>query len=260
MWYRRITEIQEVDQPASQSARTVTTSEGAASQSAMTSPQRGRKAQDIGPILSQFKRVRLVTKRIKIRSPLITRVVNKVTECPTGISPVGTAGFNAGDTQLETLADGSSRPPTSGKKLDGNAARDEHCVSSPASRSVPSHMDQRTGSQGLRGEAIETDRWSIDHASANISISSDIINFPHENGRRYHAYKSGRYHFPNDDVESEREDMLHSMVVDLICGKKLHFAPLENPSGTIIDVGTGTGMWAIESRFPFTLLGSEGLV
>lgn len=52
---------------------------------------------------------------------------------------------------------------------------------------------------------------------------------------------------PNDEPEQEREDMKHAMVVNL-CGGKLHAAPLENPQ-RIIDVGTGTGIWALDSQF-----------
>ncbi len=40
--------------------------------------------------------------------------------------------------------------------------------------------------------------------------------------------------------------MKHAMIVNL-CGGRLHFSPLENPQH-IIDLGTGTGIWAIDSR------------
>ena len=67
-----------------------------------------------------------------------------------------------------------------------------------------------------------------------------------ENNRRYHKFQEGRYSFPNDDLEQEREDMKHAMVVNL-CNGRLHFAPLENPQN-ILDVGTGTGIWPIDSE------------
>jgi ribosomal protein RSM22 (predicted rRNA methylase) len=41
------------------------------------------------------------------------------------------------------------------------------------------------------------------------------------------------------------------MVVNL-CDGKLHFAPLRNPQ-RILDVGTGTGIWAIDSESPVPL-------
>ncbi|KAJ0310364.1 hypothetical protein COL516b_002164 [Colletotrichum fioriniae] len=79
---------------------------------------------------------------------------------------------------------------------------------------------------------------------ASTSLASHVRDYSFENRRRYHRYKEGQYHFPNDDDEQEREDMKHTMVVHL-CGGKLHSAPLENPQ-RIIDVGTGTGIWAID--------------
>ncbi|KAK2041695.1 S-adenosyl-L-methionine-dependent methyltransferase, partial [Colletotrichum somersetense] len=42
----------------------------------------------------------------------------------------------------------------------------------------------------------------------------------------------------------EREDMKHAMVVHL-CSGKLYNAPLKNPQ-RVIDVGTGTDIWAID--------------
>lgn len=81
---------------------------------------------------------------------------------------------------------------------------------------------------------------------ATTSISSSVRDYTFEANRRYHKFQEGRYQFPNDDSEQEREVMKHAMVVNL-CGGKLHFAPLENPQ-KIIDLGTGTGVWAIDSE------------
>jgi hypothetical protein len=36
------------------------------------------------------------------------------------------------------------------------------------------------------------------------SLSSTILEYQYENGRRYHAYKSGAYALPNDETEQER--------------------------------------------------------
>ncbi len=40
--------------------------------------------------------------------------------------------------------------------------------------------------------------------------------------------------------------MKHAMVLHL-CSGKLHYAPLDNPQ-QILDVGTGTGIWPIDSE------------
>lgn len=83
-------------------------------------------------------------------------------------------------------------------------------------------------------------------SNTSTSISSSVRDFNFENKRRYHKFKEGRYILPNDDLEQAREDMKHAMVVE-ICGGALHNAPLENPQ-KVLDVGTGTGIWAIDSR------------
>lgn len=77
------------------------------------------------------------------------------------------------------------------------------------------------------------------------SLVSSVGDFVFEYGRRFHKFHEGAYLFPNDEREQEREDMKHSMIVSL-CGGKLHYAPLESPH-KILDVGTGTGVWAIDS-------------
>lgn len=50
------------------------------------------------------------------------------------------------------------------------------------------------------------------------------------------------YSFPNDEVEMERLDMAHAMMVRAI-GSKLWLAPLaKDKVHRILDIGTGTGI------------------
>lgn len=77
------------------------------------------------------------------------------------------------------------------------------------------------------------------------SLALSARDYVFEHGRRFHKFHEGAYLFPNDEREQEREDMKHSMIINL-CGGKLHYAPLESPH-RIIDIGTGTGVWAIDS-------------
>ncbi|TGO20144.1 hypothetical protein BTUL_0001g01560 [Botrytis tulipae] len=49
---------------------------------------------------------------------------------------------------------------------------------------------------------------------------------------------------PNDDDEQDRMDLLHH-VFNLVLDGKLYLAPIENPQ-RVLDVGTGTGIWAID--------------
>ncbi|THX51695.1 S-adenosyl-L-methionine-dependent methyltransferase [Aureobasidium pullulans] len=83
--------------------------------------------------------------------------------------------------------------------------------------------------------------------STSTSMTSSVRHYDFENGRRYHAYRQGHYLLPNDDAEQEREDIKHATVL-IVCGGKLHFAPVpQNASDTrILDIGTGTGIWCVE--------------
>ena len=84
----------------------------------------------------------------------------------------------------------------------------------------------------------------IDLSSETQSLSSLVMKFEFENGRRYHAFQAGRYAFPNDEEELNRMD-LENHLFFMLLGEKLHHAPLKSPQ-RILDLGTGTGIWAIE--------------
>ena len=76
------------------------------------------------------------------------------------------------------------------------------------------------------------------------SVRASIYEYVEEYGRTFHRYKQGKYWLPNDEPEQERLDLQHA-VFNLRLGGKLWLAPLENPQ-SVLDVGTGTGIWAID--------------
>ncbi|KAK2738966.1 methyltransferase domain-containing protein [Colletotrichum kahawae] len=89
------------------------------------------------------------------------------------------------------------------------------------------------------------------------SITSSIFHYQYENGRRYHAYREGQYVLPNDDQEQERLDLQHH-IWRLLLGGRTYTAPLPDPASEaaegprVLDLGTGTGIWAIDlaDEFP----------
>ncbi|KAK6531748.1 hypothetical protein TWF694_002919 [Orbilia ellipsospora] len=81
-------------------------------------------------------------------------------------------------------------------------------------------------------------------ASATTSLSDSVRNYRYENGRRYHAYKAGAWVFPNDEIQLEQMDLFHHIFMLRLKGK-LFLAPIEHPQ-KIMDVGTGTGIWAMQ--------------
>jgi len=84
-----------------------------------------------------------------------------------------------------------------------------------------------------------------DASSFTDSLTSSIRNHTYENGRRYHAFRSGSYLAPNDDKENDRLDMHHHLATLLLNGK-LHVAPIGNNPQRILDAGCGTGIWSID--------------
>ncbi|UKZ82566.1 hypothetical protein TrVFT333_010358 [Trichoderma virens FT-333] len=91
----------------------------------------------------------------------------------------------------------------------------------------------------------EFDAESISDQSDSTSLGSSIYDHSYVNGRRYHRYRHGRYPIPNDEAEQHREDMLHTMMLEATDGK-LFYAPIGDYPQKIIDLGTGTGIWAME--------------
>lgn len=77
------------------------------------------------------------------------------------------------------------------------------------------------------------------------SLTSSIRNYRYENGRRYHAYREGSYLLPNDESENDRLD-IHNHLMTLLLDGNLHMAPIGKNPQRILDIGTGTGIWAIE--------------
>ncbi|BCS01895.1 class I SAM-dependent methyltransferase [Aspergillus luchuensis] len=84
---------------------------------------------------------------------------------------------------------------------------------------------------------------------SNISITSSVRDYCYENGRRYHAYRYGQYPMPNDEEEQDRLTLMHH-AFKLLLGGDLYRAPIGEPQ-RILDIGTGTGIWALEMAEDF---------
>ncbi|RMI96584.1 hypothetical protein CDV36_016324 [Fusarium kuroshium] len=84
-----------------------------------------------------------------------------------------------------------------------------------------------------------------DTSAASNSITSSVLRYQWKYGRRYHSDRAGQYSFPNDDTEQDRLDMIHHVFYRLL-GDRLFLAPIEPDGLNILDIGTGTGIWAIQ--------------
>ncbi|TDZ26380.1 Secondary metabolism regulator LAE1 [Colletotrichum orbiculare MAFF 240422] len=83
---------------------------------------------------------------------------------------------------------------------------------------------------------------------STASVAEKLLDYRLENGRTYHKYKDGLYNLPNDSKEAERLDLQHYMFL-LSFHDNLGMAPPNRPGanvGRVLDIGTGTGVWAID--------------
>ena len=130
------------------------------------------------------------------------------------------------------------------------------CVSTPSllygSSSISLTSEQQNDPFNDADSAYE----SLPGSARTGSVTSSITDYVYENGRRYHAYRSGQYVLPNDEAEQERLDLQHHIWRLLLQGA-LYAAPLSIPSPTgglgdgpadfrVLDLGCGTGIWAID--------------
>ncbi|KAM0237044.1 hypothetical protein ACHAP5_009142 [Fusarium lateritium] len=92
-----------------------------------------------------------------------------------------------------------------------------------------------------------------DAESSTASVSASILEYRRSQGRTYHSDKfTTNYFLPNDDQQLESVDLTHHYLTILL-DEKLFLAPVkEEKLQKILDVGTGTGIWAIEfaDRYP----------
>ncbi|KAH7377091.1 S-adenosyl-L-methionine-dependent methyltransferase [Plectosphaerella cucumerina] len=83
-------------------------------------------------------------------------------------------------------------------------------------------------------------------ADSTFSITSDVLRPQIENGRAYHGFQKEAtwYPLPNDDTEMKRLDLMHHLWRSTF-PKPLFLNP-EKTFGRVLDIGTGTGIWAID--------------
>lgn len=94
--------------------------------------------------------------------------------------------------------------------------------------------------------------------SLHTSIKSFVTDYPYEHGRRYHAFKAGSYLVPNDEREQQRMALVHliwqTILSDQLCstavlrglGLATGCSSRARESHRVLDLGTGTGSWAMD--------------
>ncbi|TXB96058.1 hypothetical protein FocTR4_00016179 [Fusarium oxysporum f. sp. cubense] len=103
----------------------------------------------------------------------------------------------------------------------------------------------------------DNDSTLSDNASSTASLSSDILRYREINGRRYHSKQGdAQYWISNDNQANEALDINHHVLI-LMYNDKLYKAPLKDDIQSasvkaVVDIGTGTGIWAMDfaDEFP----------
>ncbi|KAL6406574.1 Kinase D-interacting substrate [Ilyonectria robusta] len=88
----------------------------------------------------------------------------------------------------------------------------------------------------------------LDFDFPTASLASTFYNYAHEEGHTYHSYGSKEYMLPNDEFWQEIEGMLYHVLHTLMLQDKALLGSVPDFDSRVLDVGTGTGIWAIESK------------
>ncbi|KAK3400929.1 S-adenosyl-L-methionine-dependent methyltransferase [Sordaria brevicollis] len=146
-----------------------------------------------------------------------------------------------------------SKSPAHRSPTLGSPAHKSPTPGSPtASGDVQEPTDILGGAYWLQQGLPESDIDSTlggddDDMSSTASISSSILRYRTINGRTYHSDAAANkdYCLPNDTKHLDAlEIFTHAM--DLMLGGKLASAPIEKDLKHAIDVGTASGLWAID--------------
>ncbi|KAJ4265934.1 hypothetical protein NW764_015443 [Fusarium oxysporum] len=117
--------------------------------------------------------------------------------------------------------------------------------------SIPSEMSNQGGQDlvAAQDENEEDDDDSAlgeDFASSTASLTSSILEYRKFQGRTFNSDKyETEYFAPNDERQKESIDISHHYLMLLLDGK-LSLVPSSDDLEKVLDIGTGTGIWAID--------------
>jgi len=85
-----------------------------------------------------------------------------------------------------------------------------------------------------------------DNASSTASLTSSVLAFRKINGRTYQNFRTSvEYWAPNDERQNEGLDINHQMML-MMNDNKLYRSSIGTSPQRVLDVGTGTGIWAVD--------------
>ncbi|KAI2602730.1 S-adenosyl-L-methionine-dependent methyltransferase [Hypoxylon sp. NC1633] len=141
-----------------------------------------------------------------------------------------------------TPAAGASTSPGS------PSAQQQHYVpEQPETIAVAADTEENEDEEGDADSALGEDA-----ASSTNSITASILEYRTIQGRTYHSEKhNSKYFTPNDEQQLQSQDITHHYLTMLI-EDKLFLAPIQDDVKKVLDIGTGSGIWAIDfaDQFP----------
>ncbi|KAH7327120.1 S-adenosyl-L-methionine-dependent methyltransferase [Rhexocercosporidium sp. MPI-PUGE-AT-0058] len=125
-------------------------------------------------------------------------------------------------------------------------------MAGPGQNAAPLNLEAEVdsfegGDSALGGESF---------GSSTTLVETSIMRHRHENGRTYHSYKDGKYLLLNDEVRATETNLIHQLTkIDL--QHHLYLLTYDGQLSRVLDVGTGTGIWAIDYAPRSKVLGTD---
>lgn len=80
---------------------------------------------------------------------------------------------------------------------------------------------------------------------STVSLTESIFDYRKLHGRTYQKPQTTEYWIPNDEQQNVGLDIIHH-VLTMALGHKLYLAPITETPEKVLDLGTGTGIWAVD--------------
>lgn len=161
----------------------------------------------------------------------------------------------AGQAMEETRSADYPPAQATGELPDDHLPDPTSVAQSVAAGQAAAHQQQSgDAAPDLIGETLEADSYGDRdsalgdedfRSSASSFTSVTSANFHHAYGKRYHAYSDAHYILPNNEQEMDRLELQHR-IWDVMLSGRLHLAPIRQDISHAIDLGCGTGAWAID--------------
>ncbi|KAG4434030.1 hypothetical protein IFR05_010484 [Cadophora sp. M221] len=155
---------------------------------------------------------------------------------------IGVSAVFAPATTSAAASDG--QPPQAQGQAEAEAEAEAGGQVGDEFSAYPSELEFGTDTSDSNTDRDDDSALGTSVVNSTVSIRSSIYEYMEENGRTYHAYNSGKYMLPNDEREQDRLDLQHHSFRVMLNGK-LGLAPIKSPN-RVLDLATGTGIWAIE--------------